>query len=274
MVAIATEVIGRSAGQDINNGNRTIERPWFARGATTEAEAIAAVAAEAPSVVDGLLLTSVSADEVVKDGYRCTANYGMIKPLPPPEVGQSSFHFEVSTQSVRIVVPLAPQTVYNRDGVAAPEDSDKWLIGAQGDGSAPEGCEVYEPAASFSESHILPATAIDATYTNAIMRTVGKLNNATFRGWDPGEVLCTGISGSKRGADDWEVTFRFSVKEHQTGLTVAGIEGINRNGWQFLWPRYSLQMDGNEKMLSNVVDHIVVADVFRSADFSALNIGS
>ncbi len=273
MVAIAKEVIGRTADQS-TDGSRSITRPWFVRGATSEAEAIAAVATEAPSIVDGLPLTHVSVDERVKDGYECEANYRSVKPPEPPATNSSQFNFEIATAPTRIVVPLSAQTVYPSAGLPAPADSDRWLIGQQGDGSPPEGVEVFEPNASFSETHWLPAASMTETYLRTILRIVGKISNASFRGWDAEEVLCTGVSGTKRGADDWEVSFRFGVKEHQSGMTVAGISGIDKKGWQFLWPRYELKMDGDAFILSNVVEYIVVADVFRTAAFSGLGIGS
>lgn len=278
MPAVAKEVLGRSGDRNINDGSRSFERPWVVYGAASELEAQGAVFLEAPALVDGLVLTHVSAKEgEVQDTYDCTANYGLPlppEPMPPLEAGESSFHFEVATQSQRVFTPLQPQTVYPRPGLAGPADSSGWLIGQQGDGSQPEGVEVFEPIASFSETHILSLGTVTASMQRTLLRIVGKLNDAPFRGWQTEEVMCTGVSGSQRSGEDWEIGFRFGVREHQTDLTICGISGIDKRGWQYLWPRYSVKKDGSEPILANTVDYLVVADVFRTADFTNLGIGA
>lgn len=274
MVAFAKEEIGRDGDADQVAVSRGISRPWSVHNATSEAEAISTVAASAPSLVDGLLLTSIHVRETIENTYKCEAGYGLIAPRPEMVAGESQFNFEIATAPQRIIIPIAPQTVYSATGESAPADSNKWLIGQQADGSAPEGAEVAEPNASFSETHIVDASTVTSAYQKTVLKIVGKLNNTAFRGWDAKEVLCTGVSGSRRGYDDWEISYRFSVREHQTGLTIAGISGIDKQGWQHIWPRYSLEKDSTAPIISNVVKHIVVADVFRTAAFSDLGIGA
>lgn len=278
MAAVATEVQGRSGDRDITDGSRSFSRPWFVRGAASELEAQGAVLTEAVGLIDGLLLTHVTANESdAVNCYDCDAHYGL--PLPPEpkaplEIGGSSFHFEVATQPQRVYVPLGTQTVYPRSGLDQPADVSKWLIGSQGDGSPPEGAEVFEPIASFAEEHIFSLATVTASMQRALLRIVGKTNQFSFRGWAAEEVLCTAVSGSQRSGEDWSISFRFGVREHQTGLTVAGVTGVNKKGWQYLWPRYSLTKDSGEAILSKTVDYIVVADVIQTANFANLLIGS
>ena len=273
----AREVLGR-AGDIQASGPREFERAWHVQDAASELEAQGTVFTAAPSLLDGLVLTHITATETAVQGaYDCIANYGLPlppEPKPPLEIGDSSFHFEVSTQPVRVNFPLSPQTVHPRDGLAAPADSDKWLIGQQGDGSPPEGVEVFEPRATFSESHVFALATITAAQQKILMQTVGKICDAAFRGWAAEEVMLTRVSGSQRSGEDWEISFGFEAREHQTGLTIAGIEDIDKKGWQYLWPRYSLQKDANEPILSAVIDYIVVADVHPTTPFGVLGIGS
>lgn len=271
-MATAVEIVGRSAGSTSGGESRDKTRRWFVYDAATELEAIGAVSVAAPALVDGLVIQGITVKEEVEDGYMCEAAYGLWAPRTPPVAGESQFNFEIATQPVRIVVPLSAQTVYPRSGESAPADSDTWLIGQQADGSAPEGAEVQEPVANFSETHWITASSITQLYQRTVLGVIGRINQFTFRGWSAEEVLCTGVSGSQRGEEDWEVSFRFGVREHQTNLTVAGITGVNKNGWQFLWPRYELAKDSSEPILANKVKYIVVADVFRTANFSNLGI--
>lgn len=266
----ARELVGRS-GQV--NENAQIVRRWFSNQ-TSEPLAMAEVAAAAPSSIGSLVIKNVSCTEQVQDGYECEVTYGTYQQKAPPATGDSSFNFEIATAPARIVVPLQAQTIYPASGLTAPANAEKWLIGQQGDGSPPEGAEVFEPQASFSETHYIAIGTMTASHQRALLRIVGRINNATFKGWNTGEVLCTGVSGSKRGAEDWEVGFRFGVRENQTGLSIAGITGVAKNGWQYLWVRRKTEVDDDAKILTDVAEYVVIADVFRSADFSTLGIGT
>jgi hypothetical protein len=272
-MATAREIVGRSGGLAGDSSSRDTVRRWFVEGAASELIAVQTVALAAPGLVDGLLITGIDPRETVENCYEVDVTYGLWRPKQPEVAGESSFNFEIATQPVRIVVPLSAQTVYTRSGESAPADSSTWLIGQQGDGSAPEGAEVSEPIANFSETHWIAANSITQAYQRTVLKVIGRINQSPFRGWQAEEVLCTGVSGSQRGADDWEVSFRFGVREHQTGLTVAGIEDVDKKGWQYLWPRYELAKDSTEPILSNKVKYIVVADVFRTANFTQLGIG-
>lgn len=264
------EIIGAS-GQ--GGESPSYRFPYFST-ATTPVDAIAEALAAAPTSVAGFPVKSIDVDEEIQNGYECSVTYGPFKPKEPPKVNESFFNFDVTTQSQRIIVPVSPQTIYPATGLTAPTNSAKWLIGQQGDGSPPSGADVQEPIASFSETHYLPSTTITDAHQRTLLRIVGRLNDASFRGWSAKEVLCTGVSGSQRGAEDWEISFRFSVREHQTGLTIAGITAVNKEGWQFLWVRYRTEIDDTEPVLTDVAEYAVVADVFRTADFADLGIGT
>ncbi len=70
------------------------------------------------------------------------------------------------------------------------------------------------------------------TYTGGTIIDGGTLlvNNASWKGFAAGECLFLGASGSKRGSDDWEITFRFAATPNKTGLTVGDIVDINKKG--------------------------------------------
>lgn len=248
--------------------------PWFAYDVASPSAAIAAVVAEAPSSVNGLVLQSIEFDEEIEDGYRLSVSYGQFQKREPPAKGESQFNFELGLQPTRIVVPLTTQDVYKRvdDPLPIPSDVESWMIGDQGLGEGPEGAEIFEPTIAFSETHWIDEATLTEAYRVTLMRTVGKTNLTSFKGWESGEVLCAGISGAKRGSDDWEVSFKFQARENQDALEVAGITGIEKGGWQYLWPRYKKVLDGDSYISMNVVRYIVIATVFRSTDFSALGI--
>lgn len=269
------------------------QRVYFARDATSEDEALGAVfthltgtLGSPPSLAIGtrtLVLKNLDGEEVITwyngsatlSGWRVTATFGTFQLKEPLQEGESSFAFEIGTAPQRVVVPLGTQSVYKRGADTAPTPNII-LIGDQGvPDQEPGGVEIYEPVHTESETHIVAASAVDADYKAAVKGIVGKVNDDSFKGHDAGECLLTAVSGQQRGSADWELSFRWSVRENQTGLSIAGITGIDKEGWQYLWPRYYLARDENgAPILTRQIRYIVVATVFRTADYSGLGIGT
>ncbi len=97
------------------------------------------------------------------------------------------------------------------------------------------------------------------------------MNNAAFKGFAVGEVLFLGASGSQRGADDWEITYRFAASPNVTGLAVGPISGINKKGWEYLWVRYADAEDQNVLVKQPIAAY--VEQVYELGNFSTLGIG-
>ena len=89
------------------------------------------------------------------------------------------------------------------------------------------------------------------------------------KSFDAGEVLCAGISGAGRGRDDIELQFSYRVRENKT-ISVEGFYDFDKLGWQYLWPRHYLKVQGTEKIVTQEIDYLVLADVYEEADFSVL----
>lgn len=269
MSAFVTEDLGRGFTKD------TRRRVYNVYGAADEGAArtalLAKLTADGIMTLGGMVVQNIAGDEMsVKDGdsfYKATVDWGPFEKAAPLQQGESQFNFEIAAQPIKIVVPIST-TVYGEDEL----DNPPQLIGDQATVDPPEGCEIYEPVFSFSETHIIAASAMTLTYRNTLGKLVGKTNNATFRGWEAGEVLSQAVSGSKRGTGDWEVTFRWSCRENVVGATICGIEGVNKKGWEYLWPYYRLA--ANSTTLLNEVTHVIVNQVFQTAAFSGFGIGS
>ena len=88
---------------------------------------------------------------------------------------------------------------------------------------------------------------------------------------DDGEVLFMGASGSKRGDDEWEITFRFAASPNVTNLTIGDITGVDKKGWEYLWVRYADAED--EKVLVKQPTAVYVEKVYESGNFAGLGIG-
>ena len=275
-MAATVEVVGR--GFQLNESS-LFERSYFVRDAADEEEASLSVVTYLQSelgpsmALGGLVLRNLSGAEPVKEGFTVTASWGVFQRREPLATGESSFNFEIGIEPVRVIVPL-DVTVYKRATDTDPTPTGLHIIGDQGDGEEPQGVEIYEPVHTESETHIIAASSITSGYKAAIKTVVGKTNNAAFKGHSAGECLMQSVSGQRRGADDWELNFRWAVKENQTSLNVAGITVASRKGWQYLWPRYQLKKDeAGAPVLTRQIKYVIVNTVFQSANFAALGIG-
>ena len=81
-----------------------------------------------------------------------------------------------------------------------------------------------------------------------------------------------GLPGSKRGTDDWEITYRFAASPNVTGLAVGPITGIAKKGWEYLWVRYADAED--EHVLVKRPIAAYVEQVYELGNFAGLGIGT
>lgn len=188
-------------------------------------------------------------------------------------IGQETYSFDFSGTTQHITRSL--ETV-NRFGLVAPDY--KGLIGVTKDGV--DGCDVVVPQARFSESRIRSDNSIDTTYKRTIVRLIGKVNSAEFLGFERGEVLFLGASGSKRGDADWEITYHFAASLNgEVSVTMLGesdedvIEVINKEGWHYMWFGYKELKDDDTNTLVKRIQSAYVERVYDYANFADLEIG-
>jgi hypothetical protein len=113
---------------------------------------------------------------------------------------------------------------------------------------------------------------VDQAYKLTLFNLTGRTNNAVFKGFAAGEVLFLGASGSKRGSNLWEITFRFAASPNVTGLTVGSITGIAKSGWDYLWVRYADAEDQNVLVKQPIA--VYVERMYESGNFAGLLIGT
>lgn len=270
------------------DGNASVSRSYTVLGATTEDAATSAVRSYLALTIGedltlyGLVLDTIASTEEVYGCWRSTATWKTFARRSPPAKGESQFSFELGLEPVKVRHAIGGIVVYKA------EDAADWtpeLLNDLGDGETPEGVDIFEPTYDESETHWGPTAAITPTYRNKLKSLVGKVNDRPWKGWDTGEVLLRGISGTRRGSDDSELTFRWSVRENLTGITIGGVTGVNKTGWQYLWPRAKVtqavtvgeEESSEETSSSNLavsqITHVCVATVFRSGNMWDLGIG-
>ena len=253
----------------------TVELVYFISGTQDDQEVKTSLAAVAPTFYSGttaegnlisLPLQSLRIEPLGGGIWDGIASYGRRK---PKETGDSTFSFDTGGGTQHITQSL--ETV-GKHAVPGPPPDFGGAIGVTHDNV--EGVDVQVPVYSFAETHYIDVDFVTNAYKSTLFRLTGKVNNDAFRGLQAGEVLFQGASGSRRGEEDWEISFRFAASPNVVGLQVGGIGGINKKGWEYLWVRYADAEDADAKVLVKKPSAAYVERVYDLADFSQLGIGT
>jgi hypothetical protein len=156
---------------------------------------------------------------------------------------------------------------------AAPDQ--KLAIGVDSNGV--NGVDIITPQLQWQEQYDVPNGYVSSGYVRALAEVTGTTNNASFRGFDVGEVLFVGCSGSQewddeKGKGPWSLSYRFVASKNVTGQTIGSISGIEKKGHEYLWVLYEDSISN-----SSVIKQpraVYVSKVYKDSDFSRLGIGT
>lgn len=256
-----------------------------------QATAAKTSSAEIQLIVTGSNDTAAIEAAILADGTHCPATYlGLprtaIKVGPPlaeeiweasvqygdadqnQSAGDSQFNFEISGESQHIE--------FGQSSTVFPTGKEKHSEAINYDGEKVNGCDIIIPKYCFSETWLKADADVDTAYKTTLSQAVGTINIGTFKGFAVGEVLFAGVQGTRKGTGLWELTFRFMVSYNKDNFTVAGITGVNKAGWEYLWVEYQKAEAGSgaNKVLSPSAVAVHVMSVYDYSDFAAIEIGT
>lgn len=253
--------------------NASVEMVYILAGTSDDVTAKNLISSSTPASYNGLVRQSIQiepewVDTTAGDGqWVATVRYGI---RPPAEVGESSFAFDTSGGTQHVTQSIATVSRHAPPGKTAPDFGG--AIGVTHDNV--EGVDITVPVYAFSETHYLADSFVTPAYRGTLFGLTGKVNNAAFKGCAAGECLFLGASGSKRGVDDWEITYRFAASPNRTGITIGDITGIAKKGWEYLWVRYADAEDAAAKTIVKKPVAVFIERVYEEADFAQLGIGT
>ena len=227
-----------------------------------------------PETYDGLKRQSIRLEPVWVDTTATTGAWDVTVEYVAPEdaepaTGESSFSFDTGggtqhiTQSIQTVGSYAPagKTPPNFKGAISVTERSV------------EGVDITIPVYHFSETHYLPDSQVTEAYRGILFALTGKVNDAAFKGCAAGECLFLGASGSKRGEDDWEITFRFAASPNRTNIQIGNITVASKKGWEYLWVQYTQEVDPAIHQVVKKPVAVYIEQVYEYGDFSRLGIG-
>jgi len=245
------------------------------RGTADDGMAKEALGDTAPTSYDGLVRKSREVSPIFVDVtnpegsvWEGIARYGLRQ--EEPETGASTFSFDTGGGTQHITQGLATVGAHAPPGGMPP--NFRGAIGVTR--NSVEGVDIHVPVYNFNETHYLSDAYVTPGYKGTLFHLTGKVNQASFRGFSTGEVIFLGASGSMRGADDWEISFRFAASPNRRDLVIGDIGGISKRGWEYLWVSYADDEDENTGSLVKRPVAVYVEQVYEYGDFSRLGIGT
>ena len=227
----------------INLENPSVVKRYVVWGTANELEVSALVAATSP-----LFGATIQGPILIRKTIR-------VKPQPKaltvwdaeveyrlgakPDTGLVRWTVETTGGTAHMDYAIS-RTVYPASGVPDPG----LMVGVEksGDKTEIKGVDVTVPVFNWTETwRFLPGAVYGTSYLWTLAYLTGKVNSTPFRAFAPGEVLFLGVDGGAQtqggnaNALNPELTFKFSGSPNVSGATVAGITGVSKLGWEYLW---------------------------------------
>jgi hypothetical protein len=249
----------------------TAELGYIVRGTDNDIAARDAAQAASPGTYDTIPRQSIQIEPIGPQLWDVTVRYAREQSSGSGTTEEPTFNFETGGGTQHITQSLQTSQRYGAPGRTAPDF--KGAIGVTADGV--EGVDITVPVYQFSETHSRTDAQVSSSYRGVLFGLTGKVNGGAWKGFNPGEVLFLGASGSRRGtaaSDLWEITYRFAASPNVSSLRVGDITGIAKKGWEYLWVRYADVEDNPSKTLVKRPIAAYVERVYEDGNFTGLGI--
>src|SRR5262245_5921154 len=101
-----------------------------------------------------------------------------------------------------------------------------------------EGTTIVIPAGRFNYHVKHPQAVITEAHGRYLCSITGMVNSDTWHGFQPGEALFLGATGSDGTDVEGEVQYSVAYSKNASGLTIGDIAGITKKGHELAWIAY------------------------------------
>lgn len=248
-------------------GNSSAEFRFVITGAASEVEARQLLAATVPSgavgnAPDDTYNGMPRTENLLREGDDATLYYGTVVYRSRTTFAQSfstgggTFHLKQSLQTLS----------YAEGGGDGADHRGAINVGKDGQ---PAGVDVVVPQFRWSETHEIDNAVVTDEYIRKLAELTGTTNDATFRGFDPGEVLFEGANADHRGTTAWQIDFQFRAELNRVNDEIGSISGVSKKGHEYLWVEYGAQRDADGR-LETVPKAAYVETVYPEGNFAEL----
>lgn len=256
--------------KEIVNGFQTsryqsAEVPYKVFEAADEDTAVAAVQATAPRYFLGMRLRTFSvSDRLSGSSWRINANY-QYNPADDPTPPEMTFNFDTTGGSKHITHSIRT--------VSLAAGSPNYQGAINFDGEKVNGVTISSSIMSYNETQYYHPSVITNSWLSKLLRMGSTVNSTTFLGYEPGEILFVGATGSRMGVhtdDLWEVNYKFNISPNATDIQVGSMVIPSKRGWDLLWVHYQNVLDSTNKYLASNPIGVYVEQVYEYADLNDL----
>jgi len=186
--------------------------------------------------------------------WNCTVRYVPVE-RTRPDFGEVTLDIDATGATQHITQTKQTIQRYTDSSMLSSPKNFHGAIGVSQSGpdASVDGWEVIVPTLNFTVTKVWRPNEI--TFIAALVGLIGKVNSDQFTVQEtrtgvgltfaPGTVLFTGWrKGRPRDDGGLEFSYSFSSLPNATGLTVGGITGIEKQGWQYLWVHYMPDASG------------------------------
>jgi len=191
--------------------------------------------------------------------YRITVPYGLRDKIDVPS-GSFTFSFDTTGATIKIKAAKEHIASYPDDG-----DWHKGAIGVKEDGDV-EGADIIIPALKLTYSFKHPAGVVDEAFARYIASITGRVNLNGWRGYQPGELLFAGGSGSDGSDAEADVAYQFIASGNEDNLSIGDISGIVKAGHHYAWVEFQDDVDTGEAI--RPPKRVNIERVYDAIDFA------
>lgn len=275
-----------SRGHNLSLEDASGELKYIVLRDSNETTIYNAVAAVAPSTLNGLVYKSIDLDPVGGGVWFATVAYGLrvgsavpaqlnpegpIPPPPPPappgetDALGAEWSFSTTGATQHITASLETKGNFAHVGEVAPN-----FLGAIGvDGDSVNGVDIVSRKQELSTTRTF--SAVSHKYFQIVAELTGTINEEPYLGYAKGELLFLGAEMQYRSPEEgWVGTFRFLAGKIRASKPVAGIPISDVGPHDHVWFRYRPSTDLGVFIQRPVSAH--VERVYEYGDFMRLKL--
>jgi len=247
----------------------SVEMHWMIKGTSSDLVAKSVLGSASPLIYDALVRKSWRVEPEGHEMWRGFVHYGRY-PKPQTIGDKPRISFDMGGGNIHVLHALETVNKYAPEGAEAIDS--KGLIGVTRD--RVESVDIPAREFHWSETYVLSRDLIEHTVYPLVLYTMkGTVNESPWRAYAAGEVLLANIAGGTRDNDTCEITYSFAASPNLTDLTIGDIQGIEKNGWDYLWVRWQDDVDDTAKALVKKPQTVYVDRVIKRTNFMNLGIG-
>jgi len=192
-------------------------------------------------------------------------NYGIL---------ESRYRFGTAGGTQHITQSHETVGSWARPGETAPDF--KGAIGVTSD--SVQGVDVPVPAREWTEAYMVADALVTEAYKDLLESLTYCVNTETFEGFDAGQVRFEGATLETQGyvavegvaTPYWQLTLAYKATPNRTYVTIGDIDGISKEGWDYLWVRYEDQVDESGKEVIKIPKAVYVDRVLYRGDLNEI----